>query len=289
MGTRLAVGLLWLLRLLPLALLAPLGAGLGMVAYALLRERREVCLVNLERCFPDLAAPARRGLARRHFRALGRSVLERGILWWSRPARIERLVRIEDRHHWDDAGRPVIWLVPHFVALDAAATRLNILTEAVSIYSAQKDPYLNRLLIAFRARFNPVELFSRQDGLRGVVRAIRRGLPFYYLPDMDFGPRDAVFVPFFGVPAATVTGLSRIARLTGAKVVPLVARMLPGAEGYAVRFYPAWENFPGGDDVADARRVNAFIEDRVREAPEQYYWVHKRFKTRPPGEPKFYD
>jgi KDO2-lipid IV(A) lauroyltransferase len=131
-------------------------------------------------------------------------------------------------------------------------------------------------------------LFSRQDGIRPVVRAVRSGLPLYYLPDMDLGSRDSVFVPFFGVPAATVTGLSRIARLAGAVVVPAVTRQLPGAGGYVLKFYPAWTDFPTDDLAADVRRMNEFIEERVREMPDQYFWLHKRFKTRPPGEEKFY-
>jgi KDO2-lipid IV(A) lauroyltransferase len=132
------------------------------------------------------------------------------------------------------------------------------------------------------------ELFSRQQGIRPLVKAMRRGLPFYYLPDMDFGSRDSIFVPFFDVPAATITGLSRIAHLAGAVVVPAVTRQLAGDAGYELRFYPAWENFPSENVEADTRRMNAFIEERVREMPEQYYWLHKRFKTRPPGEAKFY-
>jgi KDO2-lipid IV(A) lauroyltransferase len=159
---------------------------------------------------------------------------------------------------------------------------------AVSIYSRQKNAYVNRLLERYRTRFHPVTLLSRQDGIRGAIREMQRGLPFYYLPDQDYGPRDSVFVPFFGVPAATITGLARVARLAGAAVVPVVTRMLPGGAGYEVRLYPAWEDFPTDDPVADARRMNAFIEDRVREMPEQYNWVHKRFKTRPPGDAKFY-
>ena len=117
---------------------------------------------------------------------------------------------------------------------------------------------------------------------------MREGWSLFYLPDMDFGPQGSIFVPFFGVQAATVTGLSRIAKLTGARVLPFVTRELPGGQGYEARFYPLWENFPGNDVIADTRRMNAFIEERVMETPEQYYWVHKRFKTRPPGEARFY-
>jgi len=134
-----------------------------------------------------------------------------------------------------------------------------------------------------RTRFVMPELYSRQEGVRSVIKALRRGLPFYYLPDMDFGGRDSIFVPFFGVPTATITGLSRIARLAGAAVVPAVTRQLPGAGGYVLTFFPAWRDFPSDDLEADARRMNAFIEERVLEMPEQYYWLHKRFKTRPPG------
>ena len=140
------------------------------------------------------------------------------------------------------------------------------------------------VLLHGRTRLGPTELYSRQDGIRPVAKAIKSGLPFYYLPDMDFGERDSIFVPFFGVPAATITGLARIAALTGAVVVPAVTTQLPGNDGYVLRFHPAWESFPSGDLAADTRRMNAFIEERVREMPAQYYWLHKRFKTRPPGE-----
>jgi KDO2-lipid IV(A) lauroyltransferase len=156
------------------------------------------------------------------------------------------------------------------------------------MYSRQKDPILDRILYHGRTRFVMPRLVSRQEGLRPLVRVMREGLPFYYLPDLDFGPRDSVFVPFFGVPAATITGLSRMARLARAAVVPVVTRQLPGGKGYVLRFYPAWEGFPSGDVEADARRMNAFIEERVLETPEQYHWLHKRFKTRPPGEPALY-
>jgi KDO2-lipid IV(A) lauroyltransferase len=226
---------------------------------------------------------------RRHFQALGRSLLEHGLLWWSSRARLQKLVRVEGLEHWQAvAGRPVIWLAPHFVGLDMGGTRIITEWRGVSVYSRQKNPAFDRVLFHGRTRFVTPELFSRQDRIRPVVRAMRKGLPFYYLPDMDLGERDSIFVPFFGVPAATVTGLSRIAQLAGAVVVPAVTRQLPGGAGYLLRFYPAWEDFPGADVEQDTRRMNAFIEERVLEMPEQYYWVHKRFKTRPPGESPVY-
>ncbi len=283
--TRLALGLIWMLHFLPLAVLAALGRALGLALYCVAWERRRVGITNLRMCFPQWSEAQRRQLLRRNFQAFARAVLERGILWWSAKSRVMRVVRIEGLHHWKPLeGRPVIWLAPHFVGLDMGGTRLTAEFLVASIYSHQKSPALDAILYHGRTRFIMPRLVSRQAGIRPLVRAIREGLPFYYLPDMDFGPRDSLFVPFFGVPAATITGLSRIARLSGAAVVPVVTRQLPGGQGYVLQFYPPWENFPGEDLAADTRRMNAFIEERVLEMPEQYHWLHKRFKTRPEGE-----
>ena len=279
-----------LLHVLPLALLAAVGNALGTLLYVLAAPRRRVVLLNLGFCFPELDASARRRLARRHFRAFARSVLEHGILWWGSKARVQRLVAVEGLEHWRSLGdRPVILLAPHFVGLDMGGIRLAAEFRLNSVYSRTKDAAFDAMLIHGRTRFGQTTLFARQDGIRPMVRSLKGGEPFYYLPDMDLGPRDSVFAPFFGKPAATITGLSRIAQLTGAAVVPCITRQLPGGAGYVVRLYPAWENFPGGDLEADAVRMNAFIEARVREMPEQYYWLHKRFKTRPAGEANPYD
>jgi len=289
MLTRLGLAVIWLLHFLPLALLAPLGRGLGWLLYLLGQERRKVALTNLRLCFPAQSEIERDRVARAHFQAFGRSLLEHGILWWSPKERVRRLVRIEGLEHWQAvAGRPVIFLAPHFIGLDMGAFRIGAEYRVVSVYSRQKDPAFDQVLYHGRTRFVMPELYSRQEGVRSVIKALRRGLPFYYLPDMDFGERDSIFVPFFGVPTATITGLSRVARLAGAVVVPAVTRQLPGAGGYVLTFYPAWRDFPSAGVEADTRRMNAFIEERVLEMPEQYYWLHKRFKTRPPGEAKFY-
>ncbi len=282
---RIGLFVVWLLHLLPLALLAPLGRVTGLLLYAVARERRHVALTNLKLCFPQWREAERARVARSHFQVVARAFLEHGILWWSSRERIQNMVRVEGLEHWQAvAHKPVIWLAPHFAGLDMGGSRIITEWRGVSVYSQQKSPAFDRVLRHGRTRFVTPVLFSRQDGIRPVVKAVREGLPLYYLPDMDLGARDAIFVPFFKVPAATVSGLSRLARLARAVVVPAVTRQLPGAQGYVLRFYPAWENFPSDDIVADTRRMNAFIEERVREMPEQYYWVHKRFKTRPPGE-----
>jgi KDO2-lipid IV(A) lauroyltransferase len=289
MLTRAALALVWLLQLLPLRLLAALGKVFGTLLYAFGRERRRVCLINLARCLPQLTTGEREALARRHFQVFARAFLERAILWWGSPARIRRLVKIEGREHFDAVrGVPLILLAPHFVGLDMGWTRLALEVDMVSIYSTQKNAVFNAVLLAGRRRFGHPTLLSRQRGVRPALRAMQAGQPFYYLPDMDYGERDTIFVPFFGVDAATITGVSRLARLAGARVLPCVTRMLPGGEGYVVRFLPALENYPGASIEGDTRRMNALIEEQVRQMPEQYLWVHKRFKTRPPGEPSWY-
>jgi KDO2-lipid IV(A) lauroyltransferase len=289
--SRLAVTLFWLLHWLPLPLLARLGQGVGEVLYRVARPRRHVVMVNLRLCFPEMSEAARRRLARAHFHAAGRSLLERGLLWWASAERLQRLVRVEGEGHFKTLlaqGRPVILLAPHFVGLDMGGTRLTLDFDLVSIYARQKNSVFDRWLYHGRSRFGDQRLLSRQDGVRGTVKAMRAGRGFYYLPDMDYGRKDAIFVPFFGVPAATITGLARLARLAGAAVVPCATRMLPGGQGYRVELGEAWTDFPSADVEADTRRMNAWIESVVRTMPEQYYWVHRRFKTRPLGEARPY-
>jgi KDO2-lipid IV(A) lauroyltransferase len=284
MLTRAAAGLLWLLHFLPLSVLAAIGHGLGGLVYPLAGRRRKIALTNLRLCFPELSETDRDLLARRHVRVLMRSLLERGLCWWASAGRIRRLVRVDGLERLRRVeGTPVILLVPHFLGLDLAATRLALEIDAVSIYSRQKNPVVDRLLYHGRTRFGDQRILSRQEGMRAVVKALKDGRPLYYLPDMDYGPREAIFVPFFGEPAATVPGVSRLARMTGAKVLPCIARMLPGGQGYVLDIQEPWQDFPGQSLEADTRRMNAQIEQWVREMPEQYYWVHRRFKTRPPG------
>ncbi|GHT81242.1 lipid A biosynthesis lauroyltransferase [Betaproteobacteria bacterium] len=292
MITRLLISLFWLLHVLPLPLLAFLGRSLGNVLYLLGRSRRRVVMTNLTLCFPELDLTARRRLARRHFQALGRSLLERGLLWWASQERLERIVRFEGAEHLSalqSAGTPVILLAPHFVGLDVGGARLAMQFDVVSIYARQKkNPVLDYWLHYGRSRFGDQLLLARQDGVRGAVKAMKAGRPFYYLPDMDYGRKDAIFVPFFGVNAATITGLSRLSRLARARVVPCVTRMLPGSSGYVLEIGEPWADFPTADVEADTRRMNAWLEGVVRTMPEQYYWVHRRFKTRPEGEQKIY-
>ncbi len=283
----LLVGVLWLLHWLPLPALRAFGWGLGRLLYVFGRERREVALINLRLCFPEKSESERLALAKRHFIAFAQAVLDRTLGWWASQERLEKLIRITgDANLHDPEGKPLIFLSPHFVGLDAGASRISMLIAGCTVYSNQKNPVFNKILLAGRQRFKEVLLLSRQDGMRKIVKAMKEGHPFYYLPDLDFGPKDSIFVPFFGVPAATIPGVSRLARLTGAKVVPCITRQV--ASGYEVEIMPAWDNFPGESIEADTARVNQFIESQVLRMPEQYFWLHKRFKTRPPGEKRFY-
>lgn len=287
---RLLLVVLWLLHWLPLPLLGRLGEAIGSLLFALLRKRRRIALTNLALCLPELSAAERERIARQHFQSYARSIIERSVLWWASEARLRRLIVVEPGVPLNviDAG-PTILLCPHFVCLDVAGVAVMLESSLCSVYSRQQNAVFDEALRKGRSRFRPVKLVPRREGIKPIIRAMREGLPFFMLPDMDFGPKDAEFVPFFGVPAATLTAPARIAAATGAKVVPVVATYLPGYHGWKVTFYPHWEDYPGPDVVAATRRMNAFIEERVREAPAEYFWAHKRFKTRPAGEPGFYD
>jgi len=287
--TRLGVAMLWLLHWLPLPLLALIGTALGRLAASIPSRRRRIVETNLTLCFPDASAATRRDWLTHTFCASSRAALEHSILWWGSAARVRRLVTIESPElAHGDGVRPVIWLAPHFVGLDMGGIRLTMDAPLVSIYSRARNPVMGKLMLHGRTRFSASPMFSRHDGVKPVLRELKRGLPFYYLPDQDYGRRDAVFVPFFGIATATVSALPRIAKLTGAQIVPVVTRQLPGGQGYVARCYPAWDHFPSDDLEADVARMNAFIEDRVREMPEQYLWLHRRFKTRPEGEASLY-
>lgn len=289
MLTRLGVFILWLLHFLPFRVLVAIGNGLGTVLYLLAAKRRKIGDTNLKMCFPDMREEMREALLREHFKMFARGLVERCILWWSSAERIRSLIRVEGVEHFDAIqGHPAILLTPHFVGMDAGGQWVAQHADTVCMYANQRSIYLTRLLLEKRARFRNQHLYSRQQGLRPILKGMRDNMPFIYPPDQDQGVKDGAFIPFFGVPAATMTSVSRIAKMTGAKVVPSITRVLPGGAGYVLTFYPAWENFPSGDDIADARRMNEFIEQRILEMPEQYFWLHKRFKTRPEGEESFY-
>ncbi|MGZ9029731.1 MAG: lysophospholipid acyltransferase family protein [Burkholderiaceae bacterium] len=265
-----------------------LGAFLGDLLWWVVVPRRRITLRNLRACFPHMSEDERRHVARQCFRNLARSALDHSVLWVGDRARVERYVQVDGAEHaLSEKNRPLIMIAPHFVGLDAGGIRFNTLTRGISIYSRQKNRVWDAWLLKGRQRFNDPVLVARQGvDMRAVVRAVKDGLPLYYLPDMDLGATNSVFVPFFGVPAATIPMVSRIARMTGAKVVMAVTEMT--VDGYVLHFESPWTDFPGASVEEDTARMNRELERWVLKMPDQYLWTHKRFKTRPPGAPSLY-
>jgi len=294
-SARLFVGLLWLLHWLPLPVLALLGRGLGGLLWRFGRSRRRITLRNLALCFPELSETQRMALGREHFGWLGRSFLERGLLWFASAERLQRLVRVTGNIKLAEQSRergqgPVMWLLPHFVGLEwtGPALMLNQTNPGVDVYQRQSNPVFDKQMLAGRSRFGKTAFVDRHDGIRPVLRLIKQGYAFLNAPDMDFGEKDSAFVPFFGVPACTLLAPSRLARTMSMVVQPLVVTMLPGGRGYEVEAGEPLQGYPSDDALADAAKLHAWLEARIREHPAQYLWAHKRFKTRPPGEPSLY-
>lgn len=266
---------------------------LGWLAPRLMRSRAHIVRTNLGLAFPDASTAERERWLRRHFHLLAQSVIDRGLCWFGARDAILETTPIEGLEHLDallKAKRRIILLAPHFVGLDASATRLTLfLKESATMYTRQSDPAVDQLVREGRGRFNTVHLVSRHDGVRGLIRLLRKGVPIYYLPDMDWGLEGAAFVPFFGVPAATLLTTAQIARSFDAAVVPIMSRLDAATGRYHVTVMPPLDDFPGEAGLEEATaRINHLIEDWVRPDPAQYYWVHRRYKTRPEGEARYY-
>jgi len=285
------VALLWLLHWLPLSLLSRVGRGVGGVLWLLGRSRRSIALRNLELCFPSMPEAQRRAMAREHFAFLGRSILERGLLWFASAERLQKLTHLKgDIGLAERAGVPVMWLMPHFVGLEWSSPALGLFQSrpGVDVYQRQSNPVFDARMLAGRSRFGKTVFVNRHEGIRPVLRSIKSGYCFVNAPDMDFGIKDSAFVSFFGVPACTLLAPSRIAHTMGMLVQPLVITMLPGGQGYEVEAGEPFANYPTDDPLADAHTLNAWLEQQILRQPEQYLWVHKRFKTRPAGEASLY-
>lgn len=266
---------------------------LGGMAPHLMRSRAHIVRTNLALAFPEASAEQRERWLREHFHLLAQSVIDRGLCWFGPPEKILDTVPIEGLEHLDallKAKRRIILLAPHFIGLDASATRLTLfLKESATMYTPQSDPSVDQLVREGRGRFNTVHLISRDDGVRGMIRQLRKGVPVYYLPDMDWGRKGTVFVPFFGVAASTLPTTAQIAQSFDAAIVPVISHLDAATGRYHVSVLPPLEDFPGDADLETATaRVNRLIEDWVRPDPAQYYWVHRRYKTRPQGEPGVY-
>lgn len=286
-----ALALLWLLRWLPWPVRSGIAFAFGAVARLSSRKRREIARVNLRLCYPQFSESEREQLLRRHFRYRARSVLDYGVLWWGSSRRIGKLVRIQGEEHLREplaAGRAVILLTCHTLMLDYGAAALVRRYPGVGLVKPARNAVVDWVMQRGRQRFLS-RVFARAQGLRPIIAGLREGAFFYYLPDEDLGDRNATFAPFFGVEAATLTTLGRLARITDAVVVPAHTRYLPGTGRYVQVLSPPLAQFPSGDPRTDAMRMNQEIEKLIALAPEQYMWTMRRFRTRPDGGPNPYD
>ena len=289
-GARLAIGLLKLFALLPYGLIARFGDGLGWLLYQIPSSRKRIVHINLKLCFPEWSDERREELAQKHFRHAIRSYVERSVQWFGSASRLEKLIQLDSAVDLTDPNLPPTLLLGfHFVGIEAGSIFLNysLQRQCGSLYQPMSNPELEEVAKTARARFG-ADMASRADSARVVLRWLRDKKPVMLGADMDYGMRNSAFVPFFGVPACTLTAVGRLAKVGHAQVLPFIGEVLPKYKGYRLKVFKPWENYPTGNDEADARRMNAFLEEQILKMPEQYYWVHKRFKTRPPGEPSVY-
>ncbi|UXU87752.1 lipid A biosynthesis lauroyl acyltransferase [Burkholderia sp. S-53] len=290
LGTHLAIGFLKLLALLPYGLTARLGDGLGWLLYQIPSGRKRIVHTNLKLCFPDWSDERREEVAGQHFRHAIRSYVERSYQWFASEQAYRKLFTVESEVDLSDPDMPPTLLLGfHFVGIEAGSMAINLALDRTcgSLYTPMKNPEIDAAAKAGRGRFG-AELASRADSARTVLRWLRDRKPVMLGADMDYGLRNSTFVPFFGIPACTLTAVGRFAKTGHAQVLPFIGEVLPNYKGYRLKVFKPWANYPTGDDDLDARRMNEFLEEQIPLMPEQYYWVHKRFKTRPPGEPSLY-
>jgi KDO2-lipid IV(A) lauroyltransferase len=282
--THLTLTLLRWTGVLPLSWVRALGWLLGWLLYLLVASRRRVVLTNLRLCFPQWSEGLVRSRAVESFVCFAQAWLDRGWLWHGDAALTRKRLRLTGAVQELEGNAPTVIFAPHFVGLDAGWTAITqqLPRHFTTIYTDQANKQADAWILQGRQRFGDARLFGRAQGVKPILAALKVGEPLYLLPDMNFGPEDSVFVPFYGVAACTVPSLSRFARLSRAKVVPLLSRMT--ANGYDIEVLPAWQGFPTSDVVADTALMNLRLQGYIDSMPTQYYWVHKRFKDRPIGE-----
>jgi KDO2-lipid IV(A) lauroyltransferase len=285
----LLIALMRLFARLPLSWVRAAGSVLGWLLWHFAHMRKRVVLVNLQQCMPELSPAEHQALAYRHFKAFGQSVLDRSWLWHAPEDTVRQRLRWVGDVQALHAPGPLVMFAPHFVGLDAGgmAVSLGVAGPVAFIFVGQSSPKVSAWVNQGRERSGNVRPYFRHQGMRQILAGIKKGEPLHLSPDMDFGRSESIFVPFMGVEkAATVPSLSRLSKVAGARVVPVVTRMTDA--GYDIEVHAPLTDFPSDDVVQDTVRMNRLLAEWVRSMPEQYYWVHKRLKTRPEGEPSFY-
>ncbi len=287
----LGLGLLWLVVQLPYPLLLRLGRGLGALMLLGARSRRQIAARNLELCFPELSAAERARLLRENFASSGIAFFEMAMSWWWPRARLARLAHIEGLEHLQAAqreGQGVILMSLHFTTLEIGAALLGQRHTIDGMYREHKNPLFDYIQRRGRERHNRDATAIEREDVRAMLKVLRAGRAIWYAPDQDYGRKQSIFVPLFGIPAATVTATSKFARLGKARVVPFTQQRLADGSGYRLVVHPPLTDFPGESEEADCLRINQWVEQVVRECPEQYLWAHRRFKTRPEGAGNLY-
>ncbi|MFL0796950.1 MAG: LpxL/LpxP family Kdo(2)-lipid IV(A) lauroyl/palmitoleoyl acyltransferase [Cellvibrionaceae bacterium] len=281
--------LLWLIAQLPYSVLMALGRGLGRLLLRVAKSRRKVAARNFELCFPELSQRERDQLLTKNFESTAIALFESAMAWWWPKKRLEKLVQYEGMENLENLnGQGVLMLGFHFTTLDIAGAFMNLQLPITAMYRPHKNAVYDFVQRKGRERFHKeLPVVERRD-VRGMAKVMKSGDMIWYAPDQDYGRKGAEFVPFFGIPAATLTATSKFAQLGQAKVIPITYTRLPNDQGYRMTIHQAFDNFPTGDDYTDTARVMAFAETRIREQPEQYLWTHRRFKNRPQGETSLY-
>ncbi len=280
--TWLMLGIIWLMAQLPLRLQYGIGALTGRLAYHLASSRRRITKTNIDLCFPELPEAQRRQLVRQAFRSNGIGLFEAATAWFRNPERLRRITRVHGHEHLEEAlraGKGVLLLGGHYSTLDLGGSLISLYIDADVMQRDHNNALMNAVMT--RSRLSRYGTALGRKDLRGLLRRLKANRTVWYAPDQDYGRRNSVFAPFFGVSAATITATARIAGASGCRVVPFSHFRRTDGIGYDIYFQPALEGFPSGDEIADATRVNRIIEDQIRRHPDQYLWMHRRFKTRP--------
>ena len=288
----LGLGLLWLTVQLPYVALLRLGRWLGLGMYHVAGARRRIAARNLELCFPDLPSVERTRLLKENFASTGIAFFEMAMSWWWPRARLARLAHIEGLEYLQTAqrdGEGAILMALHFTTLEIGAALLGQQHTIDGMYREHKNPVFDFIQRQGRERHNMDALAVEREDVRGMIKLLRKGRAIWYAPDQDYGAKQSIFVPLFGIQAATVTATTHFARLGKARVIPFTQRRLADGSGYRLVLHPPLQAFPGESEEVDALRINQWVEQAVSACPEQYLWAHRRFKTRPAGAAKLYE
>ncbi|GLQ00182.1 MAG: LpxL/LpxP family Kdo(2)-lipid IV(A) lauroyl/palmitoleoyl acyltransferase [Pseudomonadota bacterium] len=273
---------------LPAKLQYRIGMLLGQLMQPFMRSRAKVVRRNLELCFPEMSDAEREYLVKKILKNTGMMMIETAISWWASDRQLRRRVTYEGLEHLEAAkakGKGVILLTGHFTSMEIGGRLIMLQTPAYVMFRHLKNPLFNAVMM--RSRIYHSEGIVMRDDVRAMLRALRKNKVVWYAPDQDFGPRNSIFAKFFGVTAATIPATARMVKMTGAEVVPFVPKR--NSDGsYHIQIFPAWEAYPSGDDIVDAQRINDWIESQIRQMPEQYFWLHRRFKTQPDGKGRLY-